>query len=53
MKDGWVPLRHMLDCIDAVTDYCREGREAFFADRKTVDAVVRKLDLLKAAPGKK
>jgi len=46
VKDGRVPLRHMLDCIDAVTDYCREGREAFFADRKTVDAVVRNFEML-------
>lgn len=27
MKDERVPLRHMLDCIDNVDDYCRDGRD--------------------------
>ena len=46
MKDERVPLRHMLDCIDNVDDYCRDGRDAFLADRKTVDAVVRNFEVL-------
>lgn len=46
MKDGHVPLRHMLDCIDAIVEYSNEGRAAFLADRKTVDAVVRNFEVL-------
>ena len=46
MKDERAPLRYMLDCMDAVAEYCRDGRDAFLADRKTVDAVVRNFEVL-------
>lgn len=46
MKDERVPLRHMLDCIDAVAEYCQGGRDVFLTDRKTVDAVVRNFEVL-------
>lgn len=46
MKDWRVPIRHMLDCIDAILEYSKEGRTAFLADRKTVDAVVRNFEIL-------
>lgn len=36
----------MLDCIDAVAEYCRDGRDVFLTDRKTVDAVVRNFEVL-------
>lgn len=36
----------MLDCIDAIVEYSSEGRAAFLADRKTVDAVVRNFEVL-------
>lgn len=46
MKDERIPLRHMLDCMDTVIEYCRDGRDAFLADRRTVDAVVRNFEVL-------
>jgi uncharacterized protein with HEPN domain len=36
----------MRDAIDRVLTYTSGGREAFFADRKTQDAVVRNLEVL-------
>jgi uncharacterized protein with HEPN domain len=39
-------LLHSLDAIDAVSEYTRDGREAFFADRKTQDAVIRNIEVL-------
>ena len=37
---------HALDAIDAVLDYTEDGRDAFFADRKTQDAVIRNIEVL-------
>ena len=45
MKDWRIPPRHRLDCIDAILEYSKEGRSAFLADRKTVDAVVRNFEI--------
>ena len=38
-------LLHALDAIDAI-EYTRDGRDAFFADRKTQDAVIRNVEVL-------
>lgn len=39
-------LLHTLDAIDAVIEYTQDGRDAFFADRKTQDAVIRNIEIL-------
>ena len=39
-------LLHALDAIDAVIEYTRDGRNAFFADRMTQDAVIRNIEIL-------
>jgi uncharacterized protein with HEPN domain len=45
-------LLHTLDAIDAAIEYTRDGRDAFFADRKTQDAVIRNIEVLgQAAKG--
>lgn len=35
MKDHRVYLRHILECLDAVSTYTAEGRDRFLTDRKT------------------
>jgi uncharacterized protein with HEPN domain len=39
-------LMHALEAIDAVMEYTQDGRDAFFADRKTQDAVIRNIEVL-------
>jgi len=39
-------LLRALDAIDAVVEYTQDGRNAFFADRKTQDAVTRNVEVL-------
>jgi uncharacterized protein with HEPN domain len=39
-------LLHALDAIDAILEYTRDGHDAFFADRKTRDAVIRNIEVL-------
>lgn len=46
MNRDLVLLRHMLDAIQAIRDFTRDGREAFFTDRKTRSAVLRELQTL-------
>ncbi len=46
MKDQRVYLLHAIDAVDAVVEYTSDGRDAFFADRKTQDAVIRNLEIL-------
>ncbi len=33
-------------CLDRIEDYTRDGRDAFFADARTQDAVVRNLEVI-------
>ena len=52
MNSQRVYLLHTLDAIDAVIEYTRDGHDAFFADRKTQDAVIRNIEVLgQAAKG--
>lgn len=55
MRDQRVYLLHAADAIDAILDYTADGREGFFSDRKTQDAVIRNVEILgqavKVAPG--
>jgi len=46
VKDDGVYLRHVRDAVDAVLTYTASGREHFFADRRTQDAVVRNLEII-------
>ena len=46
MKDDKTYLGHILDAIDKVNVYTTEGRDAFMADGKTQDAVVRNLEIV-------
>jgi uncharacterized protein with HEPN domain len=45
-KDRSVYIRHIYDCIGWIKEYVQAGKEAFFADRKTQDAVIRHLEVI-------
>jgi uncharacterized protein with HEPN domain len=44
--DDRVYLPHARDAVDAILEYTADGRDAFFADRKTQDAVIRNIEIL-------
>ncbi len=46
MKDEHVYLLHALEAIDAIASYTTDGRDAFFADGKTQDAVIRNIEII-------
>ena len=46
MKDDRLYLLHISESLERIEEYVAEGREAFFADRKTQDAVLRNLQTL-------
>lgn len=46
MKDDRAFPLHMLDAIDQITQYTCDGRDAFFADSRTQDAVIRNLEII-------
>ena len=46
MKNDRTYLEHILDAIDKVIAYTVDGRDAFMADGKTQDAVVRNLEII-------
>jgi uncharacterized protein with HEPN domain len=46
VKDERVYLLHALDAIDAIVSYTADGRDAFFADGKTQDAVIRNIEII-------
>lgn len=46
MKDERVYLLHTLEAIDAIVSYTTDGRDAFFADGKTQDAVIRNIEII-------
>lgn len=39
-------LLHIRDCLARIREYASEGREAFFADSKTQDAIIRNLEVI-------
>jgi len=45
-KDPQVFLAHITDAIACIRDYTKDGESAFFADRKTQDAVIRNLEII-------
>jgi uncharacterized protein with HEPN domain len=46
LKDDRLYLAHIKDCIDRIEEYTAEGRDAFLADRKSQDAVLRNLQVM-------
>lgn len=46
MRDQRVYVLHAVDAIDAILVYTADGREAFFSDSKTQDAVIRNIEVL-------
>ena len=46
MKDDRLYLVHIDECVGRIQAYTAEGKEAFFADIKTQDAVLRNLHTL-------
>jgi uncharacterized protein with HEPN domain len=46
VKDERVYLLHAIDAIDAIMAYTVDGREAFFSDGKTQDAVIRNIEII-------
>ena len=46
MKDDRLYLIHIRECINRIKRYTAEGKEVFFADAKTQDAVLRNLQTL-------
>jgi len=46
MKDDRIYLLHVRDAILYIVNYTSAGKESFFSDRKTQDAVVRNLEII-------
>jgi len=46
MNEDCLYLVHISECIERIRHYTVEGRDAFFADTKTQDAVLRNLHTL-------
>jgi uncharacterized protein with HEPN domain len=46
VKDERVYLLHAIEAIDAIMRYTADGRDGFFADRKTQDAVIRNIEII-------
>ena len=46
MKEDRVYLLHIRDAIERALLYTAEGKQAFFADPRTQDAVIRNLEVL-------
>lgn len=45
-KNRAIYIRHIYDCICWIKEYVQEGKEAFFQDRKTQDAVIRNFEVI-------
>jgi len=45
-KDPRVYLAQILERIDRILEYTAEGKEAFFADPRTQDAVIRNFEVI-------
>lgn len=46
MRDDNLYLIHIGECLSRIAQYTTEGEEAFFADQKTQDAVLRNLQTM-------
>ena len=45
-KDRTVYIRHIYDCVCWIKEYVQAGKDAFFQDHKTQDAVIRNLEVI-------
>jgi uncharacterized protein with HEPN domain len=45
-RDIGIFLHHILLCVERIESYTADGREAFFSDSKTQDAVIRNLEII-------
>lgn len=45
MKDDRLYLIHIVECADRIERYTADGKDAFFGDTKTQDAVLRNLQV--------
>lgn len=43
-KDKTVYLHHILECISRIKEYARPGKDWFFQDHKTQDAITRNIN---------
>ena len=46
MSEDRLYLIHINECIARIEQYCTDGKDAFFADIRTQDAVLRNLQVL-------
>ena len=46
MKDDRIYLLHIRDSVHRILDYTAKGRDAFFSDPMTQDAVIRNLEVI-------
>ena len=46
MKDDRAYLLHVRDAIERIRSYTSEGRDAFMADTRTQDAVIRNIEII-------
>ena len=46
MKDDRLYLIHILECVSRIAQYTADGKDEFFRDSKTQDAVIRNLQIL-------
>jgi uncharacterized protein with HEPN domain len=46
VKDQRIYIRHAIDAVEAIFAYTVDGRDPFFSDRKTQDAVIRNIEIL-------
>ena len=46
MKDRRVLLQHIAECLARIREYTAAGGDAFLADHKTQDAVIRNLEIV-------
>jgi uncharacterized protein with HEPN domain len=51
-KDRSVYIRHIYDCIGWINEYVQAGKDEFFHDRKTQDAVIRNLEVIGSGGGR-
>ncbi len=45
-KDPSVYIRHIYDCIQWIKEFAESGKEAFFQDKKTQDAIIRNIEVI-------
>ena len=45
-KNRSVYIRHVYDCVGWIKEYVQAGKDEFFQDRKTQDAVIRNLEVI-------